>query len=54
MCLSLRTRRLKYCSFDENLGCNSLDYLDPGYSTNGNLTVSSKSDATSNFSASHR
>ena len=37
----------------------SLDYLDPGYSTNGNLTISSNNkfndnDATSNFSTSHR
>ena len=34
----------------------SLDYLDPGYSTNGNLTISSNndSDATSDFSTSHR
>ena len=35
----------------------SLDYLDPGYSTNGNLTISSKfndSDATSDFATSHR
>ena len=33
----------------------SLDYLDPGYSTNGNLTIFfSDSDATSDFSTSHR
>ena len=34
-----------------------LDYLDPGYLTNGNLTISSNSDysdAISDFSTSHR
>ena len=43
-------------------GCTgncSLDYLDPGYATNGNLTISSHnkindSDATSDFSTLHR